>query len=149
MQAQNSDFASLFTEETRFKMRRVRRVFEALLFTAALFSSGLFTGYWVATQQGEKRLAQQDRLHLEELARTSKTYETSLSYLTGRVSEAAATAESAATTAESAASTADKSARSAEKASKQVGKSSDRVPEPTREQINRSVQRANSAILAP
>lgn len=141
--------ANNFGEATAINIIRLYRVFEVLLFVGVLFASGGFTGYWIATQEAKQDRLDQASAHQEELKRTAGTYERSLSYLGGKTAEAAATATSAAQTAEGAAVTAQKAATKADVAVKQSTSSlanSNRLPEPTRDQINRSVQRANSAI---
>lgn len=134
------------SEEQKTKVRRFSRVIEGLTIGFIIFTCGGFTGYWIASNEAKIERLELRKQHQAELERTTKAYSESLSYLTGKVLQAGATVDNAAQAAETAATAAQKAAATADKAVKQSASAlnkADKLPEPTREQINRAVQRAN------
>lgn len=147
--ATNSNFADLFSEETKAKAKRFSRVVEALAVSVVLVSSGGFAGYWMRDVQATSRRQEMMEEHRLELARTTEAYKNSLDYITGRVAQTAATVSNAAETAESAANAAESASRTAKSAAVSANRAvnkADHVPEPTREQVNSKVRQANRAL---
>ena len=141
--------AENMNDDQKVRALRVARYLQVAFVFVVLFGSGSVTGYWMRDGEAREDRLEMRRAHLEELERTTDAYRTSLRYITGKVEQAAATVESVASTVESVASTADHAAKTAETAatrSKQAVQQANKVPEPSRDQINRSVQRANNAI---
>lgn len=93
-----------------------RRHFETLAVVGSLFLGGFGTGFVFATRSGEAQITRQREDHLNEIDRLRQAYDTRLSSLTGRVSEAADTAASAAQTAGEAATTAQTAAKTVNQA---------------------------------
>lgn len=138
-----------FTDTQKELARKLQRVIEALSIVGVLFAAGGVTGYWVRDNLAAERRAMLVADHQAELARTTKAFESSLSFLVTRIGGVATQVESAAASTEAAADSAEKAATLAQKAAKQSSAASSKanlVPETTREQINRSVQRANSGL---
>lgn len=135
---------------------RMRAVLNAasVLFTLAVFVGGGFViGFWTRDNIAQDRRAQLMEEHRQDLERRDSTYrqnllsmQSTMQYLTGRVAQTALTAEGAANTSEAAATAAQKAASTAQKAVTQsniaINKAA-QVPEPTRDQINSAVKRAN------
>jgi uncharacterized protein YneF (UPF0154 family) len=152
MTSRTSEFAELFSESTKLRIKKTSSILQALAIVGVLFVSGGVTGYWIADKQCDEQMLVQDRMHQEEIKRTVETYGKALDYLTGRVKEAASTSVDAAQSAESAAAKAAAAAgdaKTASKAAQSATRAAEKVPEPTRDQINRNVQRANSGIKTP
>lgn len=152
----NLNLSDLVSDERRVKLQRWSRVIEVAVIFTVLYGAGTVTGYWWRDNIAVERRAAMEEAHREELERMNKTYGDSLAtigrtidFVVGRVAQTAATVDSIAQTSEAAANTAQKAANTAKQAAAQSKTALDKagqVPEPTREQINRSVQRANSAI---
>lgn len=152
----NLNLSDIMSEEQRAKWKRASRVVEVIVIFGVLYGAGGVTGYWWRDNIAVERRAAMETAHRLELERMNKTYGESLAtigrtvdYVVGKVAQTAATVDSIAQTSETAANTAQKAATTAQRAVTQSKTALDKagqVPEPTRDQINRSVQRANSAI---
>lgn len=149
-------FRTVLSDDQRVFALRTWRVFQALLIAAVLFGSGWSTGYWIRDNMAfERRLAMESK-HQKELKEKADEYAKSLevigqavNYASGKVAATAAAVEQITQTSEAAANTAQKAANTAQKAAAQSAVAltkAQQVPEPTREQINRSVERANRNI---
>ena len=73
-----------------------RRYVETLLVISALFLGGVGTGYVAGLRDLDAALNRRNAEHLVEIERLQAIYESRVYVLTGRVGEAAATAEGAA-----------------------------------------------------
>lgn len=131
-----------FTPGQRTFFRRVSHVIEALAVFGIMYGAGGVTGYWIRDRQDYSMYSEMKEAHRLELERTNEAYAKSLQavnrtieILAGRMANTATTVEQAAVTSRQAAQTAQQAINKAEK-----------VPEPTREQINKSVERANNSI---
>ena len=148
-----SNFGDLFNDEQKASFNRMRRICEALVYIVTFFACGGITGYWIRDNNAKEERLEQRREFQTELERTTLAYKTSLDYLANQVQRAAGTVAGAASAAQGAieqaqdaAVTAQEAAKTARVAAKQSATDvnrADRVPEPTREQINRAVDRAN------
>lgn len=151
-----SSFLELVGEENYVKARKLWRVLEALFFSLVMYACGGMTGFWIRDNQAKVDLVAMRADHQEELRRMNDNYTSMLNYLTGKVEQNAASigavisnSEEAANTAQKAANKADVAADKAAAAAKQSANAvsrAERVPEPTREQINRAVDRANRSV---
>lgn len=156
MTSKTSEFAELFSETAKVRIKKTAAIMQALAIFGVLYVSGAVTGYWIATWQAKQEDITQEQAHQAEIQRLTDAYKTSLDYLTRQVKETATAVNAAANTVDAAAQTADaaatkatdaaQTAKRASTAASAATRAADRVPEPTRDQINRNVQRANSGI---
>lgn len=130
------------SDTQRRRAQLTARIIEALLLVIVLFSAGFITAQWYATQHFREDRAELMMSHQKELERTTNAYKNSLDYLTRSVGQNASTVQAAANTAQTAASTADRAANAANRALANSGK----LPEPTRQQLNRSIDAANRQV---
>lgn len=151
-----SSFLELFGPENVAKARRASRVIEAIIFGLVLYACGGMTGYWIRSNEAMVNRNALVQEHQRERQLLIDNYTGMLNYLTGKVEQNAASigavisnSEEAANIAQKAANKADVAADKAVTAAKQsaaaVGRA-ERVPEPTRDQINRAVDRANRSV---
>lgn len=147
-------------DETKVVVRRARSIIEMLLIVAILYGAGGITGYWIRDNQAIARRAAMEDAHRQDMQRRDEAYATSLKtmaqalqYATGQVAQAASQIDNIAQTSEAAADTAKKAAVTAQRAVAQsnaaVAKSANVLPEITRDQVQRSVERANANTKRP
>lgn len=99
-----------------------RRRAETCFVIGGLFLGGFGTGFVFASRTAEAAMAHQREDHLREIERLQQAYGNRLSSISGRVTEAADTAQSAAVAAGEAATTAQSAAQTANKAVNSVAK---------------------------
>ena len=117
-----SDRAPL-DEQPRVRVpRQWRRLFETVGVVGSLFLGGFGSGYFWATRNAEAQIARQREDHLAEIGRLRDAFGNGLTFLAGRINQAAGTAASAALTAGEAASTAQTAAQTANQAAKTAAK---------------------------
>lgn len=154
-QSSPSQHGPLF-DATVVKAKKAGRVVEAVTISALLFGCGAFAGWWVRDTQAQTNRVAMRADHLAELQRLNENYTKALDYMSGKVNNAAITANQATDTALDAVQAADKAVGkavvAADKATVAATKAAvaarkvETVPESTRLEVNRAVDRANNSV---
>ncbi len=157
-----SDFADSFSgslnDGQRVAVRKTFRGLQVILMGGLIFGSGAFAGYWARDTIAISRRAAMEEAHREDLARRDQAYAESLRImgdaLTMTSGKVAQTAEAVGAIVQNNEAVVDTAKRAAETARKAVAQSNaaigkvTSVPEITRDQVNRSIERANQALKA-
>lgn len=148
---------SIWNDEAKHPaLRRTRTNIEAFLVVFVLVGAGAIGGYWARDHIAVQRRAAMEQQHRADLAARDKYYSDNLKLLaesigrtTGKVEAVAEKVEGVAQSSEVAVDVAKKAASTATKAvansNVAIGKAN-AVPESTREQVQRSVEKANSKV---
>ena len=139
-------FMDHFSDDQKVVVRRTRSIVQVLIVTAMMFGGGGTVGYWVRDHIAQQRRAVMEEMHRQDLAARDKIYSDSLALLTktlervtGKVEQTVEQVGAIAQTTEVAADQAKKAADAARKAAANTTA----MPSVTRDQVNRSVERAN------
>lgn len=123
------------------KLRKFANGLAPLIIVCVLYGAGCVTGYWMSNSHSQEEALRDREDHLAEIERLSQAWGVRLDTLSKRVSSTAETLENAAETAAIASNTAATAAETAKKAARTAAGA--QLPEPTRQQINRSIDAAN------
>lgn len=141
------------------KIKRFGSMVWGVCLITMLFATGGMTGYWYRDNTADKDRLAMRRDHLDEIDRLTKAYGQQLTAVgnatkqaAGAVVEAAGLVEEASTKANKAASVASGAAVQSKIAVQKANQAAttasnlDKVPEPTRQQINRRVEEVNKRV---
>lgn len=141
------------------KIRRFGSMVWGICLIAMLFATGGMTGFWYRDYQAGQDRLQVRKDHLDEIKRLTDAYGRELSDVgketkaaAGAVAEAATVAEEASSTAKRAVTVATDAAAQSKIAVQQANKAVtnvnniDKLPEPTRLQINKRVEEVNKRV---
>lgn len=138
---------SMSDDQKRHLRRTASSVCQVIIIVSVLFTGGLFTGYWWRDMLAVERRAQMEEMHRKDLAARAEEYGASLKILSRALEVATARVERTAERVGEIAETTEVAADTAKKAAQTVNRAvaaQTNVPPTTREQVNRSVDRANA-----
>lgn len=121
------------------RLRKFANGLAPLVIVCVLYGAGCVTGYWLSNNHAQEESLRDREDHLAEIERLQHAWGVRLDSISGKVASTAETLENAAETAAIASNTAANAAETAKKAARTAAQ----LPEPTRQQINRSIDAAN------
>lgn len=150
-----SQYGALYGSVVK-QAKKAGRVMEALTVGFLLFAFGAFAGWWVRDNQAQTNRMAMRADHLAEIKRLNDSYSLALDYMSGKVASAAVAASTASDKAEATVIAADKAVDkatvAADKATTAANKAAtvarkvESDPVPSREAVNRAVEKANQSI---